>query len=113
MPTRDSAASKLTRPNKWPSCTSCNHHVHADVSQGRVAACYAGAPMAEWGDGHPDGIDNCPLIANPGQEDADGQAIEADHALRGRRRLSRAIATARASRSASRCASWRPALVIR
>jgi hypothetical protein len=27
------------------------------------------------GDGHPDGIDNCPLIANPGQEDADQDGV--------------------------------------
>jgi DNA repair exonuclease SbcCD nuclease subunit len=43
------------RDTGWDYVALGHHHVHADVSQGRVAACYAGAPMAEWGDGHPDG----------------------------------------------------------
>ena len=34
----------------WDYLALGHHHVRADVSQGGVRACYAGAPMAEWGD---------------------------------------------------------------
>ncbi|HYT68052.1 MAG TPA: hypothetical protein VEL51_16610, partial [Vicinamibacterales bacterium] len=42
-------------------------------------------------------------IVDPGQQQSQREAVENSHALRGRSRLSRAMATARASRSASAC----------
>ena len=43
------------RDTGWDYIALGHHHVQTDVSQGGVAACYAGAPVIEWGDGHPDG----------------------------------------------------------
>ena len=38
------------RDTGWDYVALGHHHVRTDVSQGRVTACYAGAPMLEWGD---------------------------------------------------------------
>jgi DNA repair exonuclease SbcCD nuclease subunit len=43
------------RDTGWDYVALGHHHLRADVSQGRVVAHYAGAPMLEWGDGHPEG----------------------------------------------------------
>ena len=43
------------RDTGWDYVALGHHHVRADVSQGAVAAYYAGAPMAEWGDGPSEG----------------------------------------------------------
>lgn len=43
------------RDTGWDYVALGHHHVQRDVSQGRVAACYAGAPTMEWRDGHPEG----------------------------------------------------------
>ena len=43
------------RDTGWDYVALGHHHVRADVSQGRVAACYAGAPMLEWADGRAGG----------------------------------------------------------
>jgi len=38
------------RDTGWDYLALGHHHVRADVSQGAVTACYAGAPLLEWGD---------------------------------------------------------------
>ncbi len=38
------------RDTGWDYLALGHHHVRADVSQGPVTACYAGAPLPEWGD---------------------------------------------------------------
>lgn len=38
------------RDTGWDYLALGHHHVRADVSQGSVTACYAGAPVQEWGD---------------------------------------------------------------
>ena len=43
------------RATGWDYVALGHHHVRADVSQGAVTAWYAGAPVAEWTAGHPDG----------------------------------------------------------
>jgi DNA repair exonuclease SbcCD nuclease subunit len=43
------------RDTGWDYIALGHHHVQTDVSQGRVAAYYAGALMIEWGGGHPEG----------------------------------------------------------
>jgi len=43
------------RDTGWDYVALGHHHVQTDVSQGTVAAYYAGAPMVEWGGGHPEG----------------------------------------------------------
>jgi len=43
------------RDSGWDYIALGHHHVRTDVSQGRVAACYAGAPVMAWGGEHPDG----------------------------------------------------------
>jgi exonuclease SbcD len=43
------------RDTGWDYVALGHHHVRTDVSQGAVTAYYAGAPMAEWGDGPPEG----------------------------------------------------------
>ena len=43
------------RDTGWDYIALGHHHVQTDVSQGRVAAYYAGAPMIEWGGGRPEG----------------------------------------------------------
>jgi exonuclease SbcD len=44
------------RDTGWDYVALGHQHVRTDVSQGRVAAHYAGAPASEWVDGHPEGI---------------------------------------------------------
>jgi DNA repair exonuclease SbcCD nuclease subunit len=43
------------RDTGWDYIALGHHHVQTDVSRGSVAAYYAGAPMIEWGGGHPEG----------------------------------------------------------
>jgi DNA repair exonuclease SbcCD nuclease subunit len=43
------------RDTGWDYVALGHHHVQADVSQGGVAAWYAGAPAIEWGPGPPPG----------------------------------------------------------
>jgi DNA repair exonuclease SbcCD nuclease subunit len=43
------------RDTGWDYIALGHQHVQTDVSQGRVAAHYAGAPLATWKDGSPDG----------------------------------------------------------
>ena len=43
------------RDTGWDYIALGHQHVQTNVSQGRVAAHYAGAPLMEWGSGHPAG----------------------------------------------------------
>jgi exonuclease SbcD len=43
------------RDTGWDYVALGHQHVQTDVSQGRVVAYYAGAPMLEWGRGDPEG----------------------------------------------------------
>jgi hypothetical protein len=43
------------RDTGWDYVALGHHHLRADVSQGRVAAWYAGAPASDGGDGPPAG----------------------------------------------------------
>lgn len=43
------------RDTGWDYIALGHQHVQTDVSQGRVAAWYAGAPVIEWGGGRPEG----------------------------------------------------------
>ena len=43
------------RDSGWDYLALGHHHVRTDVSQGRVAAHYPGAPMAEGSEGHAHG----------------------------------------------------------
>jgi DNA repair exonuclease SbcCD nuclease subunit len=47
------------RDTGWDYLALGHQHVRTDVSQGRVAAWYAGAPVIEWGGGHPEGAVLC------------------------------------------------------
>ncbi len=44
------------RDTGWDYVALGHQHVQTDVSQGRVAAYYAGAPMMDSAGGHPDGV---------------------------------------------------------
>jgi DNA repair exonuclease SbcCD nuclease subunit len=44
------------RDSGWDYVALGHQHVRNDVSQGDVAAHYAGAPAGEWGDGHSEGM---------------------------------------------------------
>jgi len=43
------------RDTGWDYIALGHQHVPTNVSQGSVAAYYAGAPLMEWGGGHPEG----------------------------------------------------------
>ena len=43
------------RDTGWDYIALGHQHVQTNVSQGSVAAYYAGAPLTEWGGGHPEG----------------------------------------------------------